>query len=181
MQNPYTKTLTDELRINAEGQIVRNSRPRPVTPAIDRFKAKYVVENECWVWKGYVQPNGYGQFKPDGRRGAKQTSPHRFAYEHFIGPIPEGFEVDHLCKRRNCCNPAHLEAIPLQENRKRRNRDQTHCKHGHAFSESNTRIDRGSRTCRACVARRVREHYHRNKPNAKFTAEINLMLNEDAT
>lgn len=166
--NPFQVYLSEDYRINADGQIVRNIVPKGTRPAIDRFQEKVAISEisfyngtPCWEWTGCKQPNGYGQFKADGRRGAKKTSPHRFAYEHYIGLIPEGYEIDHLCKNRSCCNPEHLEAITAQENRIRRNADQTHCKHGHEFTEENTRISNGKRVCRACIARRVKEHYKR--------------------
>ena len=100
-------------------------RERKVQPAIERFFAKVRLQvpldiSSCWLWTGYTQPNGYGQFKSDGRRGAKRNSPHRFAYEYFVQTIPPSYEVDHLCKQRNCCNPNHLQAVTLQENRQRR-------------------------------------------------------------
>lgn len=49
-----------------------------------------------------------------------QTTSHRWAYEDQVGPIPDGWEVDHLCRNRACLRPDHLEAVPLAENRRRR-------------------------------------------------------------
>lgn len=81
--------------------------------------------DECWPWKGHVQPNGYGTFGMKGTRSA-----HRIAYIYAAGPIPRGLVLDHLCHtrerdtcrdneacpHRRCVNPAHLEAVPRREN-----------------------------------------------------------------
>jgi hypothetical protein len=79
----------------------------------DRFIQKYVPEPNtgCWLWTGYVDRHGYGQFK-----GAKQGSAHRWSYEYHAGPIPEGLQLDHLCRVRSCVNPAHLEPVTCRVN-----------------------------------------------------------------
>lgn len=173
--NPYQTYLSEDYRLNAEGQMVQNIAPKKTHPAIDRFLEKIAISeisffggSPCWEWTGCKQPNGYGQFRPDGRRGSKKSSPHRFAYEVYVGEIPDGYEVDHLCKSRGCCNPSHLEAVTVEENRRRRNAEQTHCKYGHKFDEANTRIDpNGRRICRPCISRRVRKHLDRKRVNTR--------------
>jgi len=85
------------------------------TPA-QRFFAKVDVPDPagCWLWNAAVdRATGYGRFsdKP-GRMGYA----HRFAYEHFVGPIPTGYDIDHLCRVRHCVNPRHLEAVTRREN-----------------------------------------------------------------
>lgn len=75
----------------------------------------------CWEWQGAKRANGYGSFavkRADGRW--TYTTAHRAAYLDQVGPIPEGWEVDHLCKNRGCVRPDHLEAVTIQENRRRR-------------------------------------------------------------
>lgn len=101
--------------------------------------------------------NGYGQIRPGDGRGALRV--HRAAYELANGPIPDGMQIDHLCRNRLCCNPDHLEAVTREENIARGNAPhmvnarKTHCKYGHEFSPENTLVTkRGSRSCRQCAA-----------------------------
>ncbi len=69
-------------------------------------------ENNCWCYIGSKATGGYGQKTIRGR----SASVHVHMWERIHGPVPEGFELDHLCKQRNCMNPAHLELVTHQEN-----------------------------------------------------------------
>lgn len=105
----------------------------------------------CWLWTGRVDRNGYGRFSLGTERLA-----HRVAFRLFVGPVPDGLELDHLCRSRSCVNPAHLEPVTRRENLRRSpltNASKTHCVHGHEFTPANTvvRTRPGSgRDCRAC-------------------------------
>lgn len=66
----------------------------------------------CWNFIGAANPDGYGRIQV----GVKLDYAHRVAYEAFAGPIPDGFDIDHLCRNHRCCNPAHLEAVTRREN-----------------------------------------------------------------
>lgn len=89
--------------------------------AIERLMAK-VAPDEAghWIWQASIRqqtnPDKYGKFWYLGR----PRDAHRVAYELFTGPIPDGFEVDHVCRITLCVNPAHLEAVPPEVNNARR-------------------------------------------------------------
>lgn len=122
-------------------------------PLIDRFRLRFTVTEDCWIWNGAPASNGYGKFGFNG----KTVSAHRMSYEMFVGQIPPGLTIDHLCRVRLCVNPNHLEAVPHRVNILRsdgpaaKNAVKTHCDRGHAFTPENTRITNGTeRVCRAC-------------------------------
>jgi hypothetical protein len=114
----------------------------------------------CWIWQSGVDNSGYGT-SPGTRILPPHTRAHRIAYAAFVGPIPDGFEIDHLCNVRLCCNPAHLEAVTKEENNRRsmpqrrlamRALRRTHCIRGHELTPENSRYRKdGGRQCRTCV------------------------------
>lgn len=131
----------------------------PRLPA--RFWDKVRVElTGCWTWQAYVTASGYGQFYPTKNQPRRA---HRVAYEVLVGPIPDGLQLDHLCRVRACCNPEHLEPVTHRVNTLRgvgfaaRHAAATECPKGHPYSGSNLRIrPSGRRACRECERIRVR-------------------------
>jgi hypothetical protein len=126
-----------------------------------RFDEKWMPEpmSGCWLWIRSTDSAGYGLFwDRDRHRGA-----HRVAYERWVGPIPAGLHLDHLCRTPACINPEHLEAVTPRESTLRghskmaRNAKQTDCLRGHEFTPANTlRSALGTRYCRACHNARQR-------------------------
>lgn len=141
-------------------------RPKP-TPE-QQFLGFVVKTDGCWPWVGFVGDQGYGRARHCGRK----MGAHRAAYELFIGPVPEGLQVDHDCHNRDetcndgpacphrcCVNPEHLRLRTglqnLMEGRTpaRTNAAKTECIHGHAFTLHNTyTYPDGRRACRRCMA-----------------------------
>lgn len=123
-----------------------------------------LLGTKCWEWTGFAQPahrgasdpsQWYGRWHQGGKNGQYV---HRWSHEHFNGPVPEGFQVDHLCSRPICVNPDHLQATTKAVNILRGitnptaiNKRKTHCPQGHEYNEINTRISpKGWRYCRPC-------------------------------
>lgn len=126
----------------------------------DSFEVNPV--NGCWEWIRVLKPQGYGQF-------GKGALAHRISYEKHKGKIPDGLQIDHLCRNRKCVNPDHLEAVTASTNTLRGDRPKiqkakTHCPKGHEFSEENTyRYPDGRRSCIIC--RKQARTENAKKPN----------------
>lgn len=139
-----------------------------------RFMSKVEMQpNGCWHLVGHARrKDGYYNFSVKG----KNRLLHRLVCEHFNGPIPEGYEVDHVCHSRDktcpggpcvhrqCICPAHLEAVTRLVNIRRgrgisvKNAAKTSCDYGHEFTPQNTYRDPGGgRECRTCRDVRAKE------------------------
>lgn len=141
---------------------------RTTKPLRQRFLDKIEIDpvTGCWLWTRYIDRSGYGRFhRPTGSPLA-----HRYAYEEFVGPVPEGMQLDHLCRVRRCVNPEHLEPVTPRENYARGNSfaavnaRKTHCDNGHELAGENVRIVvrvRRERICVCCDRDRKRAHKHR--------------------
>lgn len=87
---------------------------------VHNFWDRVEKRDGCWPWQGAVAPNGYGLVNCLNHSGRRSTAgAHRVAYELERGPIPDGLELDHLCRNSVCVNPAHLEPVTHQENVRR--------------------------------------------------------------
>lgn len=84
----------------------------------DRFWPKVDASGDCWEWTAARNPEGYGRIGAGGT-GSRILHAHRVAWELLVGPIPVGYEVDHLCRNRGCVNPDHLEPVTKLENIRR--------------------------------------------------------------
>jgi hypothetical protein len=152
---PYPHTETGDVNIEfGDGRLP------------ERFWKRCVQDGSgCWQWTGsngsadkQQRPGfAYGMIRWNNRT----SRVHRVAYETLVGPIPSGLELDHLCRVRLCCNPAHLEPVTRSENVRRgvavavtraRQEGKAHCPKGHPYSGNNLRLrtDRPGRRCREC-------------------------------
>ena len=82
-------------------------------PLADRLmRLVSIADTGCWEYSGAKNKNGYSQIRVGSRRPTVQ----RAAYELFVGPIPQGMEVDHTCHNRGCVNPEHLRTVTRKQN-----------------------------------------------------------------
>lgn len=132
------------------------------------FDGPLVLATQCWVWTGA----NTGTRAPYGVSwdGQRRVKAHRWSWEAGNGPIPDGLQMDHLCKTTLCVRPGHLEPVSLAENVRRGDapgpravRDNT-CKRGHEFTPDNTYVKPdGGRECRACTRVNKREAKRRRR------------------
>lgn len=139
-----------------------------------RFLRNYEApqsQSDCWEWKGRKQSRGYGMFS---LRGSQYLS-HRISYSHFVGSIPDGHVIDHLCGNRSCINPNHLDVATSRENTLRGggptaiNARMTTCHQGHPLEGDNLQIKMHSdglprRVCIACKRNKEIEMWRADGP-----------------
>ena len=141
----------------------------PHVPVMDRFHAKVALDAAgCWIWTGAIGGPGYGGFTGVQTPTHRWGSAHRFAYRVFIGRIPPGYTIDHLCRVRACVNPAHLEAVTFGENTRRawaaRQRpDHYPCGHDRTDANTYATIATSQRVCLTCKRARGRAGARRRR------------------
>ena len=124
-----------------------------------KIRKEYV--GRCW------ESNQRGRYTSIWSNG-NNLAGHRLAYETFIGPLSEKFQIDHLCLNKACYNPSHLEMVTPKENIARRDEDghfnkiKNYCPYGHEYTPDNTYVcKRNRRHCRKCITRRSYERRRR--------------------
>jgi hypothetical protein len=130
-----------------------NLRPQVDLP-LNRFMSKVIKDDSgCWFWKGVIGSNGYSKIWYQG----KEQLAHRVGYQLLIGEIPQGTELDHLCRNPQCVNPKHLEAVTHRENIIRgmhpnviNHRNGT-CSRGHSLADAIRDKNGRVRNCRTCL------------------------------
>lgn len=144
----------------------------PFTPKVEgKFFARVEQEGEsplsCWNYTGALTPSGYGRFY--AQRNAEYA--HRFSYRFMVGEIPDGLELDHLCRNRSCVNPWHLDPVTHRVNVlrgdtfARRNAEKVHCPRGHLLDRE---MEHG-RKCNGCHP----NPFNRDKTHCKRGHEFN--------
>lgn len=121
---------------------------------IDRFISKLENgPNGCILSTYSTGSHGYSQVGWVENSQRTMVLGHRLAWEVFMGPIPSGMTIDHICHNRRCVNLAHLRLLSLPDNARGNGQiDKTHCPSGHPYSGSNLYLDpKGYRRCRECM------------------------------
>lgn len=129
---------------------------------MDQFLPKFMLaiqervqidNNGCWLWTGWINPDGYGLIRIDNTR----MRAHRLSWTLFHGPIPDNLTIDHLCRIRHCINPEHLEPVTGAENIRRDlefrkvGQYKTHCSKGHKITPRTLSHHGSGYHCRICV------------------------------
>lgn len=150
-----------------------------VDELLEKFWSKVKVnpKTDCWEWQKGTASLGYGWFWIGN---GKQVYAHRFAYEVNKGKIPNGLELDHLCRNHKCCNPDHLEMVTSKENVLRGkspsaiNLNKVCCPAGHPYSGDNLYVrPNGGRSCRECNRYIGRKSYNLRKTRKKSYGKNN--------
>lgn len=133
----------------------------PITDPMIRFMRRVDKTDSCWLWTGNVAGSRGRRpvFNPGTSAHGPKKYAYRWIYEQFCGPIPEGYEMDHLCRNRMCVRPDHLEPVTPAENKKRARLEVCRAGLHDLTSDENVRWDDQGRRrgCRVCFNTRARE------------------------
>jgi hypothetical protein len=129
----------------------------------DRIASKIRVNTDtgCWEWTASIGSHGYGQVHYE----RKMHTVHRLLYMLLVGPVPEGLQLDHLCRNRPCCNPEHLEIVTHRQNSLRdtgapaHNAKKIACPQGHPYDRTSKR---GYRFCSICTREYGKQYRKKN-------------------
>lgn len=153
---------------------------------LERFVDKIIPTGRCWVWKGAKNPGRKRKTTPIPRGvfnfNGKAVLAHRWIYQQLIGPIPNGLELDHLCRNPSCVRPSHLQAVTHSENVKRGTswhhfvqlaKKIQNCPQGHPYNDDNTYIDiKNGRHCKMCGRERTRKYDAANRKARALLAKV---------
>ena len=144
--------------------------PYPKRTILERFWRMVTPEpnSGCWLWLGAGSEDGYGHFH---MQDLNLVMAHRAAWMLLVGPIPDGLQLDHLCRVRCCVNPAHLEPVTPKVNLERawwpKGRGGSEkwetCLRGHPLSGIRRAKGSQRRACRECARRLMREYRERKR------------------
>lgn len=147
---------------------------RSIKSRIRFFWSRINKTDKCWLWIGAKLISGYGYlYLQNGKQSRKKVLAHRFSYILHYGKIPNGKELDHICRIKNCVNPKHLEPVTSKENTYRGTNPKIiimhrriltgFCKNGHSVNEWNKK----DRRCRLCTNAYKMKLYYKNKNRKK--------------
>lgn len=143
-------------------------RLRDLHDPVARFWNKVDATGDCWVWTAGRDAKGYGRVRWNG----ENRLAYRVAWQLLVGPVPDGLQIDHLCRNPACCNPAHLEPVTMQENIRRGKPNNAtrwatihECTRGHPYTVENLYVSPtlGQRVCRTCMRRHRKNHEERKR------------------
>lgn len=141
---------------------MRNTRGLSPKDKIEFYVIR-IPESTCWYWTGSLKNNGYGAICIDG----KSRRAHHASYREYVGEIPSGMELHHICTERSCVNPDHLVALTHKDHGKFtrcRSSKLTKCANGHNFDG----ISGKQRTCSIC----------RNAAGRRYTARHKNLISD---